>query len=404
VKVDDCELCGSGGLVEVLDLGSQPLCDDLVRADEDRECSRYPINIVFCEHCFTAHQRYQVPKETLFSSTYHYRSRMTADVLSGMQDLVASVEQHFGLLDGKVVLDIGCNDGSLLDVFASRGAVTFGIEPTGAALEADTSRHVILQRYFDLGTVDILEQDLPKIDVIVFTNVFAHIEDLRNLLANLARLMSESTLVVIENHYLGSVIKGGQFDTFYHEHPRTYSLRSFVNIAEQLGSYVHHVEFPSRYGGNIRVFLSKSVTEVGPTGTPELSLLLENERLEMELIHGFGDFVERWSLIKRSEIDRIIKSSGRLCAKAFPGRATIPITVLGLSENEIEAVYEKPGSPKIAHFVPGTRIPILSDDDLFPRLPTVETILNLAWHIPAEIERYLSQHGFTGYIVPIIER
>ena len=61
----------------------------------------------------------------------------------------------------------------------------------------------------------------------MFTNVFAHIEDLKNLLKNLGLILSENTVLIIENHYLGSIIKKNQFDTFYHEHPRTYSLKSF---------------------------------------------------------------------------------------------------------------------------------------------------------------------------------
>ena len=98
-----------------------------------------------------------------------------------------------------------------------------------------------------------------KPDFITFTNVFAHIEDLQEVLRSLKKLMSEDTVIVIENHYLGSVLDGNQFDTFYHEHPRTYSYGSFVRMASTLGTQIAGVEFPSRYGGNIRVFLGNSL-------------------------------------------------------------------------------------------------------------------------------------------------
>ena len=132
-EIRGCEVCGGSQLLPVLDLGRHPLCDDLVRVGDPRQCSEYPINIDFCPTCFTAHQRFQVPKENLFPDNYHYRSRFTADVLSGMRSLVASCVERLGPLTGKaVVLDIGGNDGSLLDFFREAGAKPAGIEPTGA--------------------------------------------------------------------------------------------------------------------------------------------------------------------------------------------------------------------------------------------------------------------------------
>ena len=88
-------------------------------------------------------------------------------------------------------------------------------------------------------------------DIITFTNVFAHIENLSELIEALLIIMTPRTLLVIENHYLGSVLDSCQFDTFYHEHPRTYSLTSFKYIAISLGVTLQNVEFPMRYGGNI---------------------------------------------------------------------------------------------------------------------------------------------------------
>jgi hypothetical protein len=78
------------------------------------------------------------------------------------------------------------------------------------------------------------------------------------------------------------------------------------------------------------------------------------------------------------------------------------IKLLGLDEEWISAVYEKPGSLKIGHYVPGTRIPIRSDDELFALLDKTQPLLNLAWHIPGEIRSYLTEHGYTGPIIDIL--
>ena len=78
-EINKCEVCGNTELKSVLDLGLHPMCDDLVPVGEDRICNEYPIEILFCKNCNTAHQRFQVPKEDLFPATYHYRSRFTAE-------------------------------------------------------------------------------------------------------------------------------------------------------------------------------------------------------------------------------------------------------------------------------------------------------------------------------------
>ena len=86
-EINKCEICGNTHLEPVLDLGLHPMCDDLVVVGDKRVCKEYPIEILYCNVCRTGHQKYQVPKEELFPESYHYRSRFTADVLSGMSSL-----------------------------------------------------------------------------------------------------------------------------------------------------------------------------------------------------------------------------------------------------------------------------------------------------------------------------
>lgn len=400
-EIHHCEVCGGTNLKEVLNLGSHPMCDDLVAIGDGRVCREYPIEILFCSECFTAHQRYQVPKHELFPVSYHYRSRFTSDVLNGMRSLVEGCEQRFGSLAGRAVLDIGCNDGSLLGFFREKGARTIGIEPTGAAEDARLAGHDVFADYLspDLACDVVRTHGYP--DFITFTNVFAHIEDLKEVLDSLHILMTDHTVVVIENHYLGSVLDGNQFDTFYHEHPRTYSFKSFSRIAATLEAEILGVDFPSRYGGNIRVSF----------GRDHLTPALDKEKMRgleiREAAFGSAFFalsrnVEHWRESKGDEIRSLVAKYGKLRAKAFPGRAAILVKLLALDEQMILAVYEKPGSLKVGHYLPGTRIEIHSDDELF-RLPDQTLpIINLAWHIPFEIRAYLIEHKYSGPIINML--
>ena len=401
-EIHTCEVCGNQHLEPVLNLGRHPLCDDLVPVGDSRICQEYPIEILYCGRCVTAHQRFQVPKQDLFPKSYHYRSRFTGDVLNGMSALVDTCQNRLGSLEGKWVLDVGCNDGSLLDFFQRKGAKTVGIEPTDAYRDALDRGHHILNKFFSQESVVEIRAAYGSPDVIAFTNVFAHIENLPEVVAALKALMSPETMIVVENHYLGSVLDGTQFDTFYHEHPRTYSLTSFQHIARSLGVKLTGVEFPSRYGGNIRVFMG------GPAlsqdlNTHDIENVLKNEARFGERLHKMENRIEKWRTHTFAIIQGLVSQHGKLFAKAFPGRAAILVKLLGLDADTIEAVYEKPGSMKIGNYLPGTRIPIRSDNDLWalPQRPPV--LLNLAWHISAEIRAYLLAQGYTGDIVDILD-
>lgn len=397
-EIKSCEVCGSADLTPVLDLGLHPMCDDLVEVGDSRVCKEYPIEILYCPTCATAHQRFQIPKQELFPTTYHYRSRHTADVINGMRQLVEDCKSQFGPLDGMKVLDIGCNDGSLLSIFAEAGAKTFGIEPTGAAAEAAARGHVVLEDFLSEAVATKFVADHGQPDIISFTNVFAHIEDLASVIRALNVLSSPTTAIVIENHYLGAVLEKRQFDTFYHEHPRTYSYRSFAFIAETMGKTIVRAEFPKRYGGNIRVIIKSAPKGAQHDKYDEVKAY---EDTFGERLAELSGEIDRWRTHKNAELSRAVASGGAIAAKAFPGRSAIPVKLLGLDETMIDRVYEKPTSAKINHYVPGTRIPIVSDDEFTPATAK-GPLLNLAWHIAEEIEAYMRSRGYKGEFINII--
>jgi hypothetical protein len=402
-SIQCCEVCGDTALDTVLNLGSHPLCDDLIQLDESRQCITYPIEILYCKNCATAHQRFQISKQKLFPKTYHYRPRFTADVLNGMSDLVNACEEQLGSsLEGKLVLDIGCNDCSLLDLLHKKGAKTIGVEPTAAYLDGLKRGHILFNGFFCPELAKEILTTYGSPEVITFTNVFAHIENLPELINALKIVISPQTTLVIENHYLGSVLDRYQFDTFYHEHLRTYSLTSFQYIAKKLDVNLNVVEFPSRYGGNIRVFLG------GTAVTSEVNKTLIESILQLESNFGkrlsqMQSQVEQWKSIMGARIHKLVSEYGPLSGKAFPGRAAILIQLLNLDVDMIEAVYEKPDSMKVGHYVPGTRIPIKSEDELFISTSPPNLILNLAWHISEEVHNYLKQGGYTGVVIDIID-
>ena len=382
-----CEVCKSADVSNVLDLGMHPLCDDLLRIGASEVCEEFKIEIALCNNCFTAHQLHPVPKRKLFPSSYHYRSSMTQDVLDGMKSLVALTKEKYGSLQGKKILDIGCNDGSLLKFFRNEGAEVLGVEPTAAAKDAEKFDINVINDFFDEGVALKVFDRIGYPDFITFTNVFAHIENIDSLLKAVESLMGPDTRLIVENHYLGAVLNRFQFDTFYHEHPRTYSAHSFMHIAKRLNKSIEVIEFPVRYGGNIRVVIGpvSKTSEIACV----LNVVLEQEKSFKDKFKYMRSAISMWKSKRGELLSRLRSKDGVFYGKAFPGRAAILIKLLDINKSDMPAVFEKPNSMKIGHYIPGTRIKILSEDDLPLIAPAPRSILNLAWHISAEINSYM---------------
>jgi hypothetical protein len=320
-------------------------------------------------------------------------------VLNGMHDLAAECELVSGGVVGKLVCDVGCNDGSLLSIFHNRGARTVGIEPTAAAVDATAAGHRVLNGYFTEEIAEELLRICGRPNIITFTNVFAHIESLQQAIDALKLLVDERTVIVIENHYLGAVLDGRQFDTFYHEHPRTYSARSFAFIAARLGGQITKVSYPGRYGGNIRVYIgrcnSHRPNRPEEMGTAEDGFAVKLARLQ--------DFIAGWKEDSRQQIAHL-SANASLYGKSFPGRASILINLLELDSNIHELIFEKPGSMKIGHYVPGTTIAIRSDVEWLEKRVCPDAMVIWGWHIAEEIAGYVKAGGYRGKLYSPLPR
>ena len=394
--ITNCQICKKK-LVKLFSLGKHPLCDDLIKINKKKKNLTYPIELIYCKDCSMVYQKYQIKHKILFPKKYHYRGRFTKDVVDGQKNLVNSIFKKYGNLKNKKILDIGCNDGTLLNFFKKKGAITYGIEPTDAAKEVNP-RHKIINNFFNYKNIKLIKKNFNNIDYITFTNVFAHINNLNDTLKCLNELINEKTKIIIENHYLGSVIDKKQIDTFYHEHPRTYSLKSLSAIAKKLNLNLEYFEFPKRYGGNVRVFLGKD------NFSHNLKKIFKNEKSFYERLKKIHKKIKLWKQKKKKQFDYLNKKHGSLPAKAYPGRAAILIKLLGLNKNHIFATFEKPNSKKIGNYIPSTKIPILPDTNLRKKINTKIPIINLAWHIPREIKKYLRAQKIKNKIINIIDK
>jgi len=394
-----CDICNKT-LKKSFYLGKVPLADDLKKEKKKSlKLKKYPIEILYCGNCQTLFQKKIVNKRKLFHSKYHYRPRFTKDVLNGMKTLVQSIK-NIKKISNKKILDIGCNDGSLLDFFKNENCETYGIEPTNAAYEAD-KKHKILNSFFNEFTAKKFIKKFGYPDVVIFTNVFAHIENIKELLRSLKLILKrKNVILVIENHYLLSILKKFQFDTFYHEHLRTYSLNSFYNISKQLNMNLFKYEFPKRYGGNVRIFMKVKEDKNDVVVRKKLNLFLKREKILINKnLIIFKKKLKNWFLNKKKFFKKINKLHGPVQAKSYPARASLIINLLELNSQHISNIYEKHGSKKIGYYVPGTDIKIISDKQIINKK---KLLINFSWHIKNEIKNYMQKLNYKGKIINIL--
>lgn len=385
--IDKCEVCSHDLQGPRINLGKHPLNDDMQKIGVISTSKKYPQEIQLCSICLTAHQLYPVKKETLFFPEYRYRGSVTKDVTMGMKDLVDNALLFYGNTPPKFVLDIGANDGSLLGIIKEKtNCETIGVDPTHAIFDNSGRINHVYCEFFSEETAKKIIENHGKPDIITFTNVFAHIEDLPKLIRAVSHLLSDNNLLVIENHYIGSVLEKNQFDTFYAEHIRTYSAKSFEFIARDLNVEINSIQFPRRYGGNIRVYMSRNTSR---------DKLVESQDEESfpSKFESIQTTYNKWKIDSLEQIDSLL-DIGPLIGKSCPARSVMLYSSLDMNESKMLRVYEHPNSPKIGFCVPGTNIPIVSDELLIE--DRTKNLILWSWHIAYELLPYLKDIGFRG--------
>ncbi len=237
--------------------------------------------------------------------------------------------------------------------------------------------------------------------VVTATNVFAHIEDVHEVVGGVLELLDESGLFITESHYLLSLVETLQYDTIYHEHLRYYSLTSLKYLLEMHGLEVIHARTIPTHGGSIRVYAARrGQYEVRES----VAAILARER-EMLTDARLQEFRRQVVLTKMGlhALLREIKQRGeRLYGIGAPSRASTLINYVGLDDAILDCVLEIKGSYKIGKYIPGTLIPVLEESKLFEDQP--EYALLLSWHIADELIPKLKARGFRGsFVIPLPE-
>lgn len=398
--VETCQICDNPKLKSALFLGYLPPVNQLYPiGSKPKEQPSYPAELLYCPKCHLVQLGLVVDPQVIFPKEYPYTSGTTKVLRDNFADLAREAKKLLNIKSGDLVVDIGSNDGTLLSNFKNYAKV-LGITPEDIGKLAIEKGIPTILDYFRKETVNKVKEEYGKAKIITAANVFAHIEDVNEVLGNIASLLKSDGVFISESHYLYPLIKTVQYDTIYHEHLRYYSLTSLNYLMKMHGLEIFHAKLIPSHGGSIRVYAAKKGLY---KKNESVSAILKREKEVVTDLQNLLKFKNK-VLLSKLELQSLLldikKKGKRIFGISAPSRASTLINYVGLDQDILDCVVEIKGSYKIGKYIPGTLIPILDEQELFSKQP--EFALLLSWHIAEELMPKLKSKGFKGkFIIPL---
>ena len=393
-RVTRCRICREKDLTTVLDLGSTPLANSYLDRPTDPEKS-FPLQLLFCNHCALVQLSHVVDPNIMFRD-YAYRSSASETMSRHFQELAEYVYSNYLKSSKDLVVEIGSNDGILLGALNALGARILGVDPAENLAKIANGRGLeTLPAFFNLRTASMIRETKGAARAIIGNNVFAHIDNLHDLMEGVALLLEDEGVFSIEVPYLGDLNQNVEYDTVYHEHLSYFTVHPIAWLFEHFGLSLMSVTRLDVHGGSVRVVGKKS-TRRGP----------KSEFLEFEAKCGLNrletyENLSRRVLYQKELLRRTLRDlKSRGCKIVGYGAPAKGNTLLNYCDIGTETLdYITDATPeKLGKFTPGQHIPILETYKFRRDQPPFA--LMLAWNYESEI--LLKESGYNGnFIIPI---
>lgn len=404
-----CRVCGSGALTNVINLGEQYLQGAFVKPDDlPPPFRKIPTSLVRCDPmndekaCGLLQMEYTVPPAILYS-TYWYRSGTNNTMRNHLGGIVKDAMQMVGKT-GARVLDIGCNDGTLLSKYPPDFA-KFGIDPSNVVYEGEKSDVEVIQDTFPSQELEKSLEGIPC-DIITSIAMFYDLEDPIDFAKNIKKILAPEGIWIFEMSYMPTMLEKCSYDTICHEHLEYYSLAVIEYIVQKAGLKICNAVLNDSNGGSIRCFATHETTfsHKNDQFLHNLHALRQKEfDLALETDKPYRNFQERIN-IHREELNTLLKQLRNKGKKIHVyGASTKGNTILqwcGIDQRIIDVAAER-NPVKYGASTLGTDIPIVSEID--SRQAEPDYYLVLPWHFKIEIlerEKDMLAKG-VGFIFPL---
>lgn len=397
-----CIACHGVKIEPFLDLGQSALANKFLKAEEVTAAEpSFPLELGACLDCGHVQLTTIVPPPLMFDD-YLYVSSMSDTLVRHLNSLADTVVNWQGLAPQDLVIDIGCNDTTLLAGFKRHGVRVLGVDPARNLLPFAAERGIeVKTAFFGEATAAGIVATHGRARAMTATNVFPHIPDLADFMRGIATVLADDGVFVIEAHYLLDMLEQGAFDTIYHEHCSYWSLGPMMRLFDRFGLEVVRTERLPIHHGQLRVFVrhkgagkpDETVAAVLggeiaiglPGAAPLKAFAATTYRIRDDLQRAIAEFQE---------------AGKRIAGYGAPAKGNTLLTFLGLGPRQIDWIADK--SPlKQGRLTPGTHIPVVSPERIMMERP--DYLLLLAWNFADEILAQQAEYRRHGgkFILPV---
>jgi hypothetical protein len=358
-----------------------------------------------CGTCFLVQLEAYVSPEHIFNE-YAYFSSYSDSWLEHARHFTEQAVRRFGIGPKSHVVELGSNDGYLLQYFVDKRIPVLGIEPAANVAAAAVKKGVpTLVRFFGSETAKDLAAEGKQADLIIGNNVLAQVPDLNDFVEGMKILLAPKGVVTVEFPHLMRLIEENQFDTIYHEHFSYFSFLAADRIFASHGLKLFDVEELPTHGGSLRIYARHAEDTVQPIGRRVAALKDREREYGIDRLSTYSSFAEKVKETKRRILEFLIaaKREGKTIAGyGAPGKGNTLLNYCGIRTDFIEYTVDR-NPYKQGKFLPGTHIPIFNPDRIREKKP--DYLFILPWNFKDEIMKQMSYIREWGgrFVVPIPE-
>ena len=396
----ECLICDSA-FNPFVDFGQMPIANAFKKEVTTMPEYKFPMQVGFCGKCYMVQLVEQPEKERMFHSNYAFFSSTSKYMKNHFQAFASKLCDLYALDKTSFVVEIGCNDGIMLENFATKNIKCLGVEPSkNVAQKALDKGLEIKQDFFDDKVASEIIQKYSKANVIMSANVMCHIPYMHSIFKGIKTLLHTKGIFVFEDPYLGDIINKTSFDQIYDEHVFFFSALSVRSIAAYHNLELIDVEPQVTHGGSMRYYLThKNTRKITQNVTQLISQEIALGLNSSKVYQNFSSDIHKIKIELLRLLSDIKKKGKKVVGYGATSKSTTVINYFGITSDLVESIFD---TTPIKHntYSPGANIPILPYKDFKESNP--DYVLLFAWNHAAEImekERaYMKDKHWITYI------